>query len=189
MPFGVARWECGTCCAPRSRTMLGGLPTPVQVLEFLHDNSDEVELSTLVKFVNAVEWRRDRVETDVYDSRRRFSVAEVHKVFSGAGRSDFTVDCGVVGTVEEMREVGGPSSESVSGLAPDARTGSRWRQAGLTTHGISPTARAARGAMSLSGSRRRFRTSAPPRNGLSAESTSGREGAATSPRRSRSRTA
>lgn len=87
------------------KDMFGGLPTPVQVLEFLHDNSDEVELSTLVKFVNAVEWRRDRVETDVYDSRRRFSVAEVHRILSDAGRSDFTVDCGVVGTVEEMREV------------------------------------------------------------------------------------
>ncbi len=87
------------------KDMLGGLPTPVQVLEFLHDNSDEVELSTLVKFVNALEWRRDRVETDVYDSRRRFSVAEVHRILSDVGRSDFTVDCGVVGTVEEMREV------------------------------------------------------------------------------------
>ena len=86
------------------KDMLGGLPTPVQVLEFLHGESDEVELSRLVKFVNAVEWRRDRVETDGYDSRRRFSVAEVHKIFSDADRSDFTVDCGVVGTVEEMRE-------------------------------------------------------------------------------------
>ena len=86
------------------KDMLEGLPTPVQVLEFLRDESDEVELSRVVKFVNAVEWRRDRVETDRYDSRRRFSVAEINRILSDAGRSDFTVDCGVVGTVEEMRE-------------------------------------------------------------------------------------
>ena len=63
-----------------------------------------VTLSELTSLINGFEWRRDRIETEGYESRKRYSVKEVQQQLTNDGLENYVVDCGEVRDTQQMRD-------------------------------------------------------------------------------------
>lgn len=77
-----------------------------------------VTLSEVVEILNAIEWRRDRIESAHRShTGMRHGVKDVHAALSDAGLEDFVVDCGPVRGAAQMREVIAEFGARVRGCA------------------------------------------------------------------------
>ena len=103
-------------------SLLPGIPTAPALLGMLQvqqgklpqDERRQVTLSEVVKILNEIEWRRDRIESSERSHIGiRHSVKDVHAALSDAGLEGFVVDCGPVRDAARMRDVIGEFGQRV----------------------------------------------------------------------------